>query len=242
MNQNWKSVLLIAIAICSVDAFGKEKKSDPLNDTVKQINHALSKNDSAAAISAYARLRGIRANYDDKKLAPALAAVANGIGHKDLAIAQDAVETLGALRVRGSAKLLNKWLSPPPNVSADKIPLSVAALTAAGAIGDKGSLKALKKAVLNANQEIAVAAGRAFGGFNALDDKPLKALLKSMVKTLATLEKRAAGKDEKVKATAAAAVAALNQSLAKLTGKEGIGAAQDWAAYLKQRAKEAKAA
>jgi hypothetical protein len=167
--------------------------------------------------------------------------VGKGVGHKEAAIAQDAIETLGSMRVRGSSKLLKKYLTPPAKVDADKRPLYVAALGAAGQIADKESLKAIGKAVLNSDQEIAVAAGRAFGGFNALDEKPLNALLKSMVKTLATLEKRAAGKDEKLKDSAAAAASAVNASLAKLTGKEGIATSADWAAYLKQRAKDAKA-
>ncbi|MHC4953170.1 MAG: hypothetical protein ACYTGZ_04715 [Planctomycetota bacterium] len=247
MSRILLTAVLLCVALPAAPAVAKgsgkgkaktEKKADVLKETVKQINEALSKKDATAAKAAFARAKGIQPNYESKKLGPVVNAIGKGVAHKDPVIALAAVDTLGAMRVKGSSKSLGKLISPPAKVTLDRVLLHVAAIAAAGLIHDKESQKPLAKAMLHTNKEIAVAAANAFAGFGSIDPKPRKALMKSLIKALGDLEKKAkSGRKEEDKERAKAVAEALNNSLAALAGSKGPTTSKEWSAWLKQQAK-----
>jgi hypothetical protein len=237
-------VVPVCIGLVAALAQAKEKDKgggDPIKDLVKEINTAISKGDANAANAAFARAKGLKAEHVDKKFAPVTAAISKGVTSKNAAIATASIETLGSLRVRGSSKALGKLIAPAAKVPPEQLPIVVAAISAAGSIGDKESLKALQKDLTHAQQEISVAAATAFSGYTALDPKPRMALVKSLVKSLAGIEKeKATAKDEKVKARAEATDTALNDSIALITGHKSARSSAAWNEWVKNEAKAKK--
>jgi len=243
MRESGRLLLgLVAVAVLASPLAAKgEKKNgkngDALKEAAAQINKALAGNDATAAQAALTYAEGLRDSYDDKKLAPVVKAIGKGVTHKDAQIATASIETLGKLKVRKSAKLLGKLISPPAKVKDERVALHQAAIRAAGSIHDVETLKSLEKLLFHTNSDIATAAAEALVGYKVLDLKPKEALLKRLVAALAKLEKSAASKNDDVRERAEKVSASLVTALSGLTGKEGISKSSEWTAWLKEQKK-----
>jgi len=230
---------LTILGLMAAAVFAKPKEEDPVKGLVKEIQSAVGKGDAAAARAAFERAVKMRPGHDDKKFQPVAKAVAKAAGHKDADLAKGAVETLGKLKVKGSAKLLGRLLSPPAKVADDRAEIYMAAIKAAGEIHDDASMKTLEKLVLHRNAGFAVAGAEALAGYTYLDPKPRTAMLGRLVKTLGQLEKSAArAKDEEDKASVARVRGALLGSMNVLARKDGLATAAEWSKWLKEEAKK----
>jgi hypothetical protein len=232
------STLALLVAVATAPP---AKAADPLKEAVKQVKAAIGKGDLAAAKAAFARAEALRSNYDDKKFAPLVQAIAKGAMHKDSQLALAAVETIGKLRNEGSAKLLNGLLRPPAKGKDEKMALHLAAIRAAGLIHDPGSLKALEKLVVEPRATIGSAAAEALRGYKALDDKPRLSLMKRLCTILDRLEKKVAKtKDPVSRAGPEKVRAALVETLEQLSSGASAKTAAEWKKWIKEAQKAEK--
>ena len=227
-------VLALALAAPQAD----KDKAATLKELVKTINQAVGKADVAGAKAAFGQAESLRADFQDKQLAPLAAAIGKGTASKNKELALASVETLGKLKIAGSSKSLGKLLSPPAKPKEDALALHKAAIAAAGSIHDASSLKTLEKLVAHKNAPVAAAAAEALGGYSAMEPKQRLGLAKRLVKTLAKLEKKVKGTKDPIEREPLETVqTALLSGLSKLMNREGLANADAWEEYLKEAAK-----
>ena len=236
-------LLGLALLLMAATAAAKGKKSpgDSLAEVTKEVKTSISKGDVAAAKAALARAAQVRSRYQDKKLKGLVSAVGAGVKHKNPEIAVASIEALGAMRIKGSAKSLSGALSVPKKLDDSRVDVHLAAIRAAGQIGEFESANALEKLLVHADSRISVAAAEAMAGFaGGLESKAIRKLLGKLAGTLDKLdaaEKRAKKEEDKLRI--AKTKAALIQSVGKLAGSESIDSADALRKWLKESQKEA---
>jgi hypothetical protein len=237
--MQWTIPTLVLLVAATPIQAGRE--ADPLKETVKQVKAAIGKGDLTAAKAAFARAESLRPNYDDKKIAPLVQAIAKGVTHKDTQLALASVETVGKLRSEGSGKLLSALLRPPAKGKDEKMALHLAAIRATGMVHDIGSQKGLEKLLAEPRATIGVTAAEALRGYKALDAKPRFALMKRLCKTLDGLEKKIAKTKDPVARTGPERVrTALVETLGELSGGASATTAAEWKQWLKEAEKTEK--
>ena len=179
---------LMVVGVLLAAARGAEP--DPVQVAVEQIGAALKKHDTVAAADAFTNAVEVRWKTADDKLEPLLKAIGDAIRHKDPTIASAAIRTLAQMRVPGSSRHLNCRLAIPRNVGATYWDVHLAAIRAAGAIRDPGSIPTLIKLVEHPQSDMAVAASAALGEFAGIAPKERMKLIRRVADTLGRFEKR----------------------------------------------------
>lgn len=131
------------------------------------------------------------AAYEDASTADqviAVRALGKAAGAKDVPTRHAAFRALAKLRVEGSGKYLNRWMSPPKKGTVHESHFK--AIEAAGEIADPKTLVKLWKLGDHKNIDVAVAATRALAGYRTLPVKKRKKLAIDLVRRL---EKNSSG-------------------------------------------------
>jgi hypothetical protein len=236
------AVLALALMAATVAAKDKKRSGDSLADVTKEVKTSVSKGDLAATKAALARALQMRSRYQDKQLKSLVTAVSTGVKHKNPEIAVASIQALAALRVKGSAKSLSGVLSVPRKLEDSRVEVHLAAIRAAGELGQLESAKSLEKLIMHADSRISVAAAEAMAGFGGgLEEKATHKLLGKLAGVLDKLEAaEKKSKKEEDKLRMAKTKAALLQSVGKLAGADSIDSADALRNWLKEAKKQSK--
>jgi hypothetical protein len=214
-----------------------QPKGDDIKDMAEALEAALKKGDAAGVTQAITNAADARAKHQDAQFAGFVKVLAKGLEHKDAALAAQCAEAIGQLKVKGSAKVLDKLLAPPAKLKDERLPVHIAAFKAAGVLAEPESLKELAKALTHPVHAVGVAAAEALAGYKSLEAKAKKALLGDIVDALEKLEKLTESAKDEDKDGLVQVAGAVNAALAALTGGTHT-TSDEWNAYLKERAKE----
>jgi hypothetical protein len=221
---------LVAVALPAEVMAGPEEAARAIRAAIHDGNYV-------ALGPACERAKELRSVHAEAELKPVVQALSEGVKSRDTSIALLSVKTLGELRIAGSCACLRALLTPPSRPSAARARLHIAAIEAAGAIGDSHCVLKLQKLVIHADTEIAVAAADALGTVEGLDDESRHKVVTHLANLLGRLElRRPVTEVDKVH------VAVVKDSivgcLRKLTGQADLETPDDFRSWVRDSARK----
>jgi len=228
----------IGVALVLLAALVRAEGYDTLDAAALGLETALGQEDVAAAAAALAAIPGLYASGTEDAQKAAVAVIGKAVRSDDLRLRHGAFAALAAMKVKGTSRLLGRWLDPP-NRFKDEIPPSyVEAIRAAGAIADANTVNGLVKLADHAELTLAEEATRALGGFHTLPVKRRKELAFDLIDRLERLaaKQRRKGSPEVYERKIRLAVATV-QALQALTGQK-LETVEGWRGWQEKAEKQ----
>jgi len=211
-----------------------------------RIRRAISDGNYIAVSVACEKAIEISGAHEPKAFVPVVRELAKGLKHKETSIAIVCVKTLGELKQPDSSRYIAPLLSIPKRVRQERWKLHLEAIAAVGSIRELSSVPRLDKLLLHSHSDFAVAASNALAQWRVAKPEERVKIVKRVANTVGRLEKRRP-RTAMEKSQHAAVLAAVVDSLRRLTGDaaiDGAETARNWVRVqekkLKERAKSKK--
>jgi len=154
-------------------------------EVAQQLQKKLASGETEGSIDLVGRLVSHYPKAGKPDQVIAMRALGKAAGAKDVELRHAAFSALGKLHVPGSGKYLRRWLSPPKK--GDVAESYLKAIETAGEIADPRTLRKVVGLTDHKNEEVAVAAVRALGGYRTLPVPARKKLAMDLVRKLEQL-------------------------------------------------------